>query len=230
MMGSAMLRKLLIAAVAGVMVPTAASAQSIGVGVAARAGSLGFGGEVAVNVTRYLGVRAGIGAMPLSYTGEVEDIDYHIDSASPISNVGIDFYPGFFDLRLGGGMMFIRNPTTFDARYSGTIDIGDRTYTDEEVGELMGDLDHGSSAPYLILGLGRQTNRGVGIFLDLGAAFLDEQRFNYTVTGALGDPATPGYDEFQADLDAEAREIEDRVNKYVKVYPIVSAGIRYGIR
>ena len=81
-----MLRKVLIAACAAVLLPTAVSAQSIGVGVAARAGSLGFGGELAVNVTRYVGVRAGIGVLPLSYTGDVEDINYHIDSTSPISN------------------------------------------------------------------------------------------------------------------------------------------------
>lgn len=220
-----MLRKVLIAACAAVLLPTAVSAQSIGVGVAARAGSLGFGGELAVNVTRYVGVRAGIGVLPLSYTGDVEDINYHIDSTSPISNIGIDFYPGFFDLRLGGGMMFIRNPTTFDARYSGTININGQTYTDAEVGELRGDLDHGDSAPYLVLGLGRQTNRGLGIFLDLGAGFLEEQRFTYTATGAATSDPT-----FNANLEAEAREIEDNVNKYVKVYPILSAGIRYGIR
>lgn len=221
-----MLRKVLVAAIAvAMLLPTAASAQSIGVGVAARAGSLGFGGEVAVTLTRFFGVRGGIGVMPLSYTGDVEEVRYHVESASPLSNIGVDFYPGFFDVRLGGGMMFIPNPTTFDARYSGTITINGTQYTDAEVGALRGDLDHGSSAPYVVLGLGRQTNKGLGIFLDLGAAFLEEQRMTYTTTGTLsGDP------DFEAALAAEARAIEDEVNRYVKVYPILSAGIRYGIR
>lgn len=221
-----MLRKVLVAAIAvAMLLPTAASAQSIGVGVAARAGSLGFGGEVAVNLTRFFGVRGGIGVMPLSYTGDVEEVRYHVESASPLSNIGVDFYPGFFDVRLGGGMMFIPNPTTFDAQYSGTITINGTQYTDAEVGALRGDLDHGSSAPYVVLGLGRQTNKGLGIFLDLGAAFLEEQRMTYTTTGTLsGDP------DFEAALAAEARAIEDEVNRYVKVYPILSAGIRYGIR
>lgn len=205
--------------------PVSASGQKIGVGVAARAGSLGFGGEVAVGVTRYVGVRAGLGAMPLSYTGEVEDVNYHVESTSPMKNIGIDFYPGFFDLRLGGGLLFITNPTTFDARYSGTIDINGTTYTDAEVGALRGELDHGSAAPYAIIGLGRQTNKGLGIFLDLGAAFLEEQRMTYTTTGQLsGDPT------FEANLAAEAAQIEDEVNRYVKVYPILSAGIRFGLR
>ena len=221
-----MLRKVLVAASAvTILLPTAVSAQSIGIGVAARAGSLGFGGEVAVNVTRFFGVRGGIGVMPLSYNGEMEDVHYHVESTSPLSNVGVDFYPGFFDVRLGGGLMFIQNPTTFDARYSGQVEIGGTMYTDEEVGALTGDLDHGSAAPYVVLGLGRQTNRGIGIFLDLGAAFLEEQRMSYSTTGTLsGDP------NFEAALEAEAQEIEDEVNRYVKVYPILSAGIRYGIR
>lgn len=221
-----MLRKVLVAASAVTMLlPTAVSGQSIGIGVAARAGSLGFGGEVAVNVTRFFGVRGGIGVMPLSYNGEMEDVHYHVESTSPLSNVGVDFYPGFFDVRLGGGLLFIQNPTTFDARYSGQVEIGGTMYSDEEVGALTGDLDHGSAAPYVVLGLGRQTNRGIGIFLDLGAAFLEEQRMSYSTTGTLsGDP------NFEAALEAEAQEIEDEVNRYVKVYPILSAGIRYGIR
>lgn len=225
-----MLRKVLIAASAAVLLPTGASAQHIGVGVAARAGSLGFGGELAVNVTRYIGVRGGIGALPLSYTGDVEEVRYHVDSASPLANVGVDFYPGLYDVRLGGGMMFIRNSTTFDARYTGDVTINGQQYSGDDVGELTGVLDHGSAAPYVILGLGRQTNRGLGIFLDLGAAFLEEQRLNYTVTGPIADPSHPYHDEFHANLEEEARKIEDSVNKYVKVFPILSVGIRYGIR
>ncbi|HEX6134451.1 MAG TPA: hypothetical protein VFZ24_10820 [Longimicrobiales bacterium] len=217
-----MQRRILIAA-AAIMLPVSASAQSIGVGVAARAGSLGFGGELAVSVTRYFGVRAGIGALPISYTGEVEDVRYHVESTSPLTNLGFDFYPGFFDLRLGGGLMFIRNPTTFDAQYSGTIMINGQQYSDAEVGALVGELDHGSKAPYAIIGLGRQTNRGIGIYLDLGAAFLEEQRMRYNATGALRNDPT-----FQAELEAEARKIEDEVNRYVKVYPILSAGIKFG--
>jgi hypothetical protein len=48
---------------------------------------------------------------------------------------------------------------------------------------------------------------------------------SYTSTGALSSDPT-----FQANLAAEASEIEDEVNKYVKVFPILSAGIRFGIR
>lgn len=220
-----MLRRVLIAA-AMLVVPISVSAQSIGIGVAARAGSLGFGGEAAVNVTRYLGVRAGIGALPLSYRGEVEDIMYDIRSTSPMKNIGVDFYPGLFDVRLGGGLLFISKPTTFNARYSGDeIMINGQPYNNEEVGDLVGRVDHGGAAPYAIIGLGRQTNKGIGIFFDLGAAFLEEQRFRYTVTGAL-----QGNEEFQQELAAEAQKIEDEVNRYVKVYPILSAGIKFGFR
>jgi hypothetical protein len=219
-----MLRRILIAAALFVL-PMSVSAQSIGVGIAARAGSLGLGGEAAVNVTRYFGVRAGIGALPLSYKGDVEEINYHIQSTSPMKNIGVDFYPGFFDVRLGGGLLFISKPTTFNARYSGTVMINGQEYTDEDVGDLVGRVDHGGAAPYAIIGLGRQTNKGFGIFFDLGAAFLEEQRFHYTVTGVLQDDPT-----FQQELAAEAQRVEDEVNKYVKVYPILSAGIKFGFR
>jgi hypothetical protein len=224
-----MLRKVLFAATAAaVILPSSVSAQ-LSFGVAARGGSLGLGGEAAVGFSRFVTVRAGIGVLPLGYTGEAEDVRYRIEATSPLSNFAVDFYPGLADLRISGGMLFFPEPTTFDGRYSGTVQIGNNTYTDEEVGELMGELDHGSSAPFVMIGLGRQTNRGIGIFFDLGAAFMKEQRFTYEVTGGIAaDPSHPRYAEFQANLEAERQDIEDTVNEYLKFYPIVSAGIRFG--
>jgi hypothetical protein len=227
---NAMLRKILLAACAALVLPADMSAQSIGVGVAARAGTLGFGGEAAVNVTRFLGVRGGFGVLPFKYTGAADQVTYRIESTSPISNIGVDLYPGLADLRIGGGIMFLPNPTTFQARYDGTIMIDGAEYSNEEIGDLTGSLDHGSSAPYLIIGLGRQTNRGIGIFLDLGAGFIEGHRFSYSVTGAVSDPSNPRYDEFQQGIAAETQAIEDNANKYVKVFPILSGGIRFGIR
>lgn len=221
-------RVLLVSAIAAAVLPTAVSAQ-LSFGVAARGGSLGLGGEAAIGYSRFLTVRGGIGVLPLSYTGEAEDIRYHIDATSPLSNLTLDFYPGLADFRISGGMMFFPEPTTFDARYSGTVQINGATYTDEEVGELVGELDHGSSAPFVMIGLGRQTNRGIGIFLDLGAAFMKEQRFTYEVTGGVAaDPNHPRHAEFEANLEAERQQLEDEANRYLKLYPMLSAGIKFG--
>jgi hypothetical protein len=206
-----MLRHVMIAVTAAaVLLPVPAAAQ-VSFGVAARGGSLGLGGELAAGYGRHITVRAGIGVLPLGYTGDAEDVRYRIEATSPVSNFTVDLYPGLADLRISGGMMFFPEPTTFAGRFSGTVQIGNETYTDEEVGTLVGELDHGSSAPFVMIGLGRQTNRGLGIFLDLGAGFMKEQRFSYQVTGGIAaDTSHPRYAEFQANLEAERQEIDTR--------------------
>lgn len=223
-----MLRVLLVVLTAAAALSAPASAQ-LSFGIAARGGSLGLGGEAAIGYGRHLSVRGGIGILPLSYTGEAEDVRYHIRATSPLPNLVVDFHPGLADFRLSGGVLFLPEPTTFDGRFSGTVQIGGRSYTDEEVGELAGRLDHGTAAPFAMIGLGRQTNPGLGIYLDLGAAFMGEQRFTYAVTGGIAaDSSHPRYAEFEADLEQERQEIEDRANRYLKIYPILSAGVRFG--
>lgn len=217
-----MLCRHLITAAFALAVPAVASAQSFG--VAARAGTLGFGGEAAYQISDNFAVRAGVGTYPFSITGELTDARYEITPPSSLLNAGVDFYPGWLDFRIGAGMLMIGDETQFDAQYTGgTVVIDGQEYTDEEAGTVRGELDHGAAAPYANIGLGRHTGGGIGIFADFGAAFLGEQNVTLTATGPAAQNA-----EFQDRLDAEREDIETEVRKYVKVLPIISVGIRFG--
>lgn len=217
-----MLRTVLVTGLVAFTLPLGAAAQSLGIG--ARAGTLGLGAEVSARLTNNIGVRGGIGVIPVQPSGSFGDVDFTIDPASPLANIGIDFYPGAGGFRLGGGLLFITENTTMEAEYTGTVEIGGRTYTGSEVGELTGALDHGGMAPYVNIGFGRTTRRGVGLFLDLGAAFLPEQSVALTASGAAAnDP------QFQEDLERQRQQSEDDANTYLRVLPIISIGLRFGL-
>ncbi|HUF50697.1 MAG TPA: hypothetical protein VMN60_07690 [Longimicrobiales bacterium] len=218
-----MMRKFLIAAVAVLVVPIAAPAQSLG--VSARAGSLGIGGELSLGLTGRLAVRGGIGVLPFEVNRSYSDVDYTIEPTSPLANVGIDFYPGLGGLHIGGGLLLVSQPTTLTGEYTGTVDIGGRTYTGAEVGTLTGELDHGSSAPYLLLGFGRHTGAGFGFFADLGAAFMKDPALTLEASG----PAANNQ-QFQDDLERERAEAEADAKEFLKILPILSLGVRIGIR
>jgi hypothetical protein len=218
-----MLRKVLVATVSlALALPAGTSAQTIGIGV--RAGTLGLGGEVSVRLLDNLAVRGGIGAIPLEHSNTFSDIDYTIKPTSPLANLGVDFHPGAGGFRIGGGLLFIPNNTTLDGEYSGTVRIGNNTYSDAEVGALRGELDHGAMAPYVNAGFGRTVAPGVGFFVDLGAAFLAEPGLTLTASGQASER-----EEFQQDLERERQRAEEDARKYLRVLPIISIGVRFGV-
>ncbi len=118
---------------AGLLLPAAGAAQHIG--ITGRAGSLGLGGEVNLDLNRRLGVRGGIGSIPVQPTATVEEIKYTIKPPSTLSNVGVDLYPLGGSFRLSGGFMF-KHDIGLDAEPSGTYEFNGTSYDATQVGTV----------------------------------------------------------------------------------------------
>ena len=58
----------------------------------------------------------------------------------------------------------------------------------------------------MLIGFGRHAASGVGLFLDLGAAFIGEPNVSLEATG---NPAIVGSSAFQTELRKQERNIED---------------------
>jgi len=205
--------------------PSAIEAQ--GFGVAGRVGTLGLGGEVAIGLTDKFVVRGGLGFMPFELTATIDDIDFTLTLPEKWMTLGADIYlNGSF--RIGGGMLFKPDDPilTGEVLSGATIEIGDEIYTSTEVSQLTGVLDSKDRAPYVLIGFGRHTAGGVGLFLDLGAAFMGEPVVSLTATG---DPAVVGSPEFQSELRKQETNIEDDLGSYIKVWPILNLGLRIGV-
>jgi len=206
-----------------VAVPDAPVAAQ-GFGLAVRAGTLGFGGEAAMALGERVVARAGIGWN--SYDPDISLSEIDVTAELPtFYNAGLDIYlNGAF--RLGGGVLFKPDDPTLSAVFTQDQEIGGQTFTPQQIGTLVGVIDSRNEVPYVLLGFGRHTSPGVGLFLDLGVALLGEPDFRLdAVGGSLDSDSGPLRDA----LDTEAQEFEDDAGAYLRFWPILNLGLRIGV-
>ena len=212
--------------------PVSVSAQ--GFGVAARAGTLGLGAEAAVGLTDFVVVRGGLGLFPIEtdatrFWDVGQDVDATLKLPRTWYNIGVDLYLGG-SFRIGGGMLYKPDDPSITAtlQTTGEIDIGGQTYTATEVSEVVGSLSTKDSAPYVLLGFGKHTSPGIGLFLDLGVAFMGDSQVSLQATD--GNPAIIGSEMFQANLRQEEQNLNSDLPAWAKKYwPIASIGLRIGL-
>ena len=145
-------------------------------------------------------------------------------------NIGVDLYPTSGDFRIGGGMLYKPDDPKVVATADPTasVDIGGRTYTSADVAEVEGSLVSKKSAPYVLIGFGRHTRKGFGLFLDLGVAFLGEPSVQLKAT--RGDPTIINSADFQSALAQESANLESDLPTWAKKYWfIASVGIKLGL-
>lgn len=216
-------RALTLLALIGTAAPCAAAAQ--GLTFSARAGTLGLGGEIAVELTETLVLRGGLGLMPFEPAGTFGDLDMSL-TLPTVYNVGVDLYLNDV-VRVGGGMLFRRDDPEIIGDFDAAQDIGGTTFTPLELGTLTGVLDAGDRVPYALIGIGRHTAVGIGLFLDLGVVFVGDPTVRLSASGGT---LSGDVDPLQSSLLQEAADIEEDLPGYLKVWPIISLGIRLGAR
>lgn len=208
--------------VACLAVPMQAMAQGIGFG--ARAGTMGAGGEAAIGLTERLVIRGGVGFIPLEPSATFDDIDVTLELPRTWYNAGIDLYLNGA-MRLGGGMLFKPDDPEILGTFNQPQDVGGTTFTPAEIGTLTGVIDSSDSVPYVLLGFGRHTAPGFGLFIDLGVAFLGDPDVRLdSEGGTLSDDPT-----MQDALTREAQDFEDDMRAYLRFWPILNLGLRIGL-
>ncbi|MGQ0561286.1 MAG: hypothetical protein ACT443_05365, partial [Gemmatimonadota bacterium] len=166
---------LALAALVVIALPTTAFGQ---IGVGARAGTLGLGGEISIGLGSRLAIRGGMGTLPQDLNGDFSDIEYTINPPSTIWNVGVDFYPGLGSFRISAGLLN-RRRYDIEANTVGTTTIGDQQYSGDI--HLAGFLENEKeTAPYVGIGFGRTASRGIGLFIDLGVAQMGTANIQFT--------------------------------------------------
>jgi len=104
-----------------------------------------------------------------------------------------------------------------------TYDINGVSYSAAQVGNLRGNVDFNSIAPYLGIGWGNPFGSGGNwsFSCDLGVVFQGSPNVSLAADGQFADDPA-----FQANLEAERRDLEDELDSY-KYYPVVSLGVTY---
>lgn len=219
---------LALAALIAVALPAPAFGQ---IGVGAKIGTLGLGGDVSVGIGSMLALRGGFGVFPGDVNGTLDDIEYTLNPPSNVWNVGVDFYPGLGGFRISAGLLN-RKQYEMSAVQEGTTEVGGNTYSGRIT--LNGSLSNErETAPYFGIGFGRIASSGLGLYLDLGAAAMGEADVQMTgscvvTSGPGAGSPCPNQAQFNADVQAEAQKAEDDAGSYLKWHPILQIGLKLG--
>jgi len=196
------------------------------VGIAARASTLGLGAELSYRLNRNLGGRLGGNYFQFSKDADVQNIAYHVTPHLESGSAILDVYPMGGAFHLSGGLLVNENEGRLVARLTSNIQIGDQTYTPQQVGSLIGTITFRKTAPYLGLGF---TGRGkVSFLFDLGVGFTGTPR-----AGLVGQTNLTGQakTEFDANVVKERDQVQAKINdqSYLKYHPVLSFGLKIGL-
>jgi hypothetical protein len=206
---------------------TDSSRNPLGIGIAAKVGTLGFGLDASKSLTPQLNARLGVNFGNVGFNRTDSGINY--DAQLKLSSVQLfgDYYPSSnSSFRITGGLVAQNNRVAVTSQPSnnGTYTIAGNQYAASSVGTLNGEYAYGNSiAPYLGIGIGKSTNEGLGFNADLGLMFTGSPKVSLTASNpAFNDNATT-----RAQIDNQARQTENELRGF-NVYPVISVGVSYG--
>jgi hypothetical protein len=198
--------------------PTALQGQGVSLGV--NAGTTGVGGNLVLGLTSKLGLRAGLGVLPFSFEGDLDEATFTIEPPPLFGTAGLDVQL-IGPLRVMAGVLYRSDDVRFDAEFTSGREVGDEFY--DESGTLSGALTSSSVAPYLGIGFGRVIGAGIGFYTDFGVAFTGDPGVEVTASGDITE--VPG---FYDDLEQERQKIEADLSDVYRYWPMLSIGINIG--
>ncbi|MFQ5688770.1 MAG: hypothetical protein ACE5HQ_00675 [Gemmatimonadota bacterium] len=205
------------------LVTSAFPAQAVGqgMGIAAHAGTLGVGADIAFAVGPKVALRGGSNYFPFTVDVRASDTKFRLDLPSGQSMAVLDvFLGGAF--RLSGGVLISGQDVVLTGRLPNSVSIGNQVYDAADVGTLTGVVANDDVAPYFGIGLGNVARSRVGFLLDLGVALQGRPRVDLAASGPVA-----SLPEFQANLEAERRAVEDDLRLF-RFYPVLSVGFSIG--
>ncbi len=202
------------------LAPRPAAAQ---LGFGFRAGTLGFGLEAAVDLSSRVVGRGGVGLTVLEAGTSFDGVPVRLELPDLWFAFGADYYLNS-EFRVGAGMLLKPSDPVLTGLIEESVDIGGRTLTPSELGTLTGTIDMDDQAVYALIGFGRHTAAGVGVFVDAGATV-----FRSPAVSLAAEGGSLSADELEPLLEAESRSFEDDMKTYLRVWPILSIGLRIGV-
>jgi hypothetical protein len=213
--------------IAAAMGSTTAAAD---VAIYAKAGTLGYGGGVGIDVTESIRVRGEYTTGSFSPSDiDTDDVTYDPDLDLKSGALLLDWHPfkggGF---RVTAGLIANGNELKVKAEpRASSYTINGQVYAASEIGTLKGKAEFDSTAPYLGIGWGDAFGKdGHFTFVaDLGVMY--QGSGDVTLNATCGPAATPTQcARIQSSVAAEEKNLEDEISDY-KYWPVLSIGLGY---
>jgi len=209
-------------ALSGLLSTTLCSAAGIGVG--AKAGTLGLGIEITKGITSAINGRIGFNSYSFDTSGSESDVDYDSDYNLETISALVDWHPFNGSFRTTLGVLVNNNELDMTAKATGNVDIGGTLYTPAQIGNVDGVATFGDIAPYIGVGWGNAVEQGqrLTFSFEVGVLMQGSPRVELTSSGGTlsSDPT------FLANLATEQAQLEDDLSDY-DLYPVVSLGLAY---
>jgi hypothetical protein len=185
-------------------------------------GTLGFGVTAAKLIIGHLGIRAAFNFFNFGVHNTTSDVSYSARLRFQNLPVLLDFFPwsrGAFHIT--GGVVFNQNRIigTGQSDADGNITINHDSYTQAQIGTLTAAIRYPSTAGYAGIGFGTPSRNSLIEFIADFGVMISTPHVSLTATGAASNP------QLQSDLQAQQASTQTDVNKYAKIFPVVSSGI-----
>lgn len=209
-------RTIIAALVLGLANGAAAADDNLWMGL--KAGTLGVGVEGSWRPVPYLDLRAGVNGFSFDQDRAEAGIDYLAEAELLTVFATANLRAPLSPFRVTVGVFNNGNELTLTSQDSSTYEVGDQTYTSDEVGTLRAGASFEDWAPYAGIGFDFRAFNTVGIHIDAGVLGQGAPIVTLTADGsAASDP------QFQQQLEAERMELQKSVDDY-EYYPVVSIG------
>lgn len=196
---------------------------SIGV----KGGTLGVGLEAGVDLSDYVGFRAGINYLKFDFDSTISNVDYNFEPEFFNGNLLLDYHPFANAFRFSGGAYINNNTIDVSGNYRKDLipsEYDALGFLADQVG-VKGSAEFDTFAPYV--GIGWTTNQagpGWGVDFDLGVMFQGAPTVSeLTVDDPWGLGNTDLAKRF---LEEERKAIEDDLEEF-QYYPVASIAVTY---
>jgi hypothetical protein len=202
---------LTVALATSLLAAAAQADEGLGLSVAGKASTLGYGVELGYRFNNYLAVRAGINKGSFGFSATEAGAEYKYTMDFDNIPVTLDWFVFGGTFRITGGLASNSNKLT--GTTSGPVDIGGFTYS----GSVTTETRFAKTSTYLGIGWGGlpSTTKGFGMSFDLGV--LGQGSPTTTITA----PGVP-----PANIAAEEATLNEDLKNF-KYWPVVSLGIGY---
>lgn len=209
------------------LLAAASGAEAVGVG--AKVGTTGVGGDVAIGVLPMVSARVGYAGF--NRTVQIEQTDVKYDAKITLKNPSLllDFSPPVVPLRFTAGLVASGNKADITGTpTNGSFTLNGTSYPAAAIGSITGQIKaQRSTAPYAGIGWGNVTGTGVNFYADLGVMFMGGGKSSLDVNCSAIGAAVCADPTFKQNVDAERKKLDDEVRGF-KFYPVVSIGVTVG--
>jgi uncharacterized protein YhjY with autotransporter beta-barrel domain len=194
-------------------------------------GTTGYGLAFTVPVrNESLNFRTVMATLPYDTDNELDDIEYEVDLDVFSLGALLDWHPMNSGFRVSGGLFALQPDITASASPNENVEIGNTTFTPQQVGTLRAEVDYNRNlAPYIGIGWGNAVKPGskVTFNVDFGFLYTDNPTISLEADSALAD-SNPA---LKAQLESEIAVEENRINEEdledFRYWPVLNFGVSY---